>query len=417
MTTYLQTLLLFNRNVKLFLVAHAVNAFAYFGIYSLLLNLYLLRLGYGPEFIGLVNALGPLALGLCSMPAGLLSRRWGSRRALIVSYILIVIGFGLLPYAEYIHPAWQQGWLLACYVGGWLGATLFAVNTGPYLMGATSPQERNHAFAMLSALMALAGFAGNLVGGVLPGLFATALSLSLDEAAAYRFSLWIGAALYILPIVAMYLTDEVRAASSQVQSAATEAPPYTIILILALVAFLRTGGLWLVRIFFNVYLDSALQAPVALIGTLSGIGQLMGIVALAAPIVIIRWGKMRSASWSMVVMACSFLPLLFIEHWFAAGLAFMGLMAAFSLGSPAVEIFSQESVGSQWRTTLAGAMTMGMGIGIFIVAFGGGYVIAYVGYRILFAAGAGLLLAGALLFWLYFRRTKVELPKSPVPSV
>jgi predicted MFS family arabinose efflux permease len=164
-------------------------------------------------------------------------------------------------------------------------------------------------------------------------------------------------------------------------------------------------------------LESDLQAPVALIGALSASGQLMGLVALLAPLMILRWGKMRSAGWSIVVMAFSILPLVFIHHWLAAGIAFMGLIAAFSLGGPAFDIFSQESVGSQWRTTLAGAMSMGFGIGVFAVVFGGGYVVAYIGYQTLFAGGAGLLLASALLFWLYFRRPKIESAKSPVPSV
>ena len=41
----------------------------------MLLNLYLLRLDYGTEFIGLVNAVGLLTFGLASLPAGILGSR------------------------------------------------------------------------------------------------------------------------------------------------------------------------------------------------------------------------------------------------------------------------------------------------------------------------------------------------------
>ena len=47
MNDYLKTLRRFNRNVRLLFVANAILGFVFFGIYALLLNLYLLRLGYG----------------------------------------------------------------------------------------------------------------------------------------------------------------------------------------------------------------------------------------------------------------------------------------------------------------------------------------------------------------------------------
>ena len=51
-----------------YFVAVALVGFALDGgIYSVLLNLFLLRLGYGPEQIGLVNAAGtPPSTGICA---------------------------------------------------------------------------------------------------------------------------------------------------------------------------------------------------------------------------------------------------------------------------------------------------------------------------------------------------------------
>src|SRR5687767_5747783 len=112
MGTYISTLSLFSRNVRLFLLATAINGFGFFGIYNLLLNLYLLRLGYGPQFIGLVNAAGPLAFGIGSIPAGIVSQRWGSRRTLVASYVIVFITFALLPYAEFMSATWQPLWIL-----------------------------------------------------------------------------------------------------------------------------------------------------------------------------------------------------------------------------------------------------------------------------------------------------------------
>ena len=49
----------FSRDVRLYLTANALFGFVLFGgIYPLLYNLYLLRLGYNTEFVGLANATG-----------------------------------------------------------------------------------------------------------------------------------------------------------------------------------------------------------------------------------------------------------------------------------------------------------------------------------------------------------------------
>ena len=70
----------FSRDVRLYLMANALFGFVLFGgIYPLLYNLYLLRLGYNTQFVGLANATGALCFALSSLPSGMLGGRWGSR--------------------------------------------------------------------------------------------------------------------------------------------------------------------------------------------------------------------------------------------------------------------------------------------------------------------------------------------------
>jgi hypothetical protein len=69
-TNFLQMVRQFDRDLVLFMFASALVGFCLFGgIFSLLFNLYLLRLGYGPVFVGQVNAIGSLAFALASRPA------------------------------------------------------------------------------------------------------------------------------------------------------------------------------------------------------------------------------------------------------------------------------------------------------------------------------------------------------------
>ena len=126
--------------------------FAIFGgIYPILLNLYLLRLGYGPEFIGLLNASGSLCIAIFCIPAGALGSRWGSRQVMIAGLLLLVAGNGLLPLAEFAPAGSRSAWLLATNLLGALGVALYIVNTSPYLMAVTGDAERNHAFSVQAA--------------------------------------------------------------------------------------------------------------------------------------------------------------------------------------------------------------------------------------------------------------------------
>lgn len=171
--TYLQKLRLVSREIRLYLVTTALVGFCYMGIYVVLFNLYLLRLGYGPEFLGLVSSASSLAYAISSFPAGALGRRWGIRRTAIAGVSLIVADLGLPPLAEMAPATMQPAWLLVTYSQAWCGASLYGVNADVFIIGATGPEERSYAFSMQMATWPLAGFAGSLVGGLLPGLFAT----------------------------------------------------------------------------------------------------------------------------------------------------------------------------------------------------------------------------------------------------
>jgi hypothetical protein len=62
-----------------------------------------------------------------------------------------------------------------------------------------------------------------------------------------------------------------------------------------------------------------------------------------------------------------------------------------------------ELIPSGWRAAMSGATTLAAGLSWAGIAWGGGYVIAALGYRSLFLAGAGMTAVGALVFWVCFR--------------
>jgi MFS family permease len=420
--TYLHMVRLFSRDLRLFLVTSALVSFAWDGVRAVVFNLYLLRLGYGPEFVGLVNAVGALAFALWCLPAGAMGSRWGSRKMLIAGASLLTAGFWLLPVAEFVAGAWRTGWLLSTSALMYLGFALFLVNGLPFMMGTTGSKERTHAFSAHVALMPLAGFVGSLVAGWLPSTFATLLGVSLEAATPYGFPLWLAALLLIPGVLALLPTHLVdsrrpRAIQPNAPVSPTGRAPYGLVIAIALIMAFRFGGRGTVATFFNVYLDDGLGTSTALIGGLSAAGQLLSVpAALGAPLLLARWGSLRTIVWGTVGMALSVLPLALVPQWGVAGLGFVSASAWFSVTVGPIRVFSQELVAPRWRAAMASAFMLGAGLAFAGVSLAGGYMIVTLGYPSLFLIAAGLAAAGALLFWSCFRTPRGEMARPSAPE-
>jgi predicted MFS family arabinose efflux permease len=404
LTDYLKALRLFSRDVRLYLITSALFGFCFMGIYAVALNLYLLRLGYGPEFVGLVVAAVGLAFAIFSLLAGEFGRRWGTRRMMIVGMGLGVIGLGLPPLAEFLSTSLRSGWLMVTYSLGWLGAALYLVNADVFLINTTSPAERSHVFSMQAALGPLAGVAGSLVGGLLPEFFSSISHVSLEHPDPYGYTLLTAAVLFVPAVPVLVATHEVGTASTSETVSEAGPAPYGLIAFLVVVQLLQAAGEGAGRTFFNVYLDVDLHSPTYQIGTLLAIGNLLAVpAALITPTAIGRWGDGRIFIWASLGTTLSLVPLALIPHWTAAGFGFVGMMALSSVWRPAFVLYRMRIVLPGWRAVMNGATNMALGLSYFTMSLGGGYVVTALGYPSLFLAGAGMTAVGALLFWAYFR--------------
>lgn len=425
MTSYFVRLGSFSRDVRLFFITACAVGFAFDGgIYSVIFNLYLLRLEYGPAFIGQVNSAGLLAFSVCSLPAGALGARFGSRRVMVAGLALMLVGCTALPLAEFSPPGWQASWLLVTYILVLVGVSLYFVNAAPFLMRAADPTRRNQAVSVQTALLALAAFVGSLVGGFLPGMTAALLGINLDQAAAYRYPL-LTAALLLLPAVfVMRATspandapadDDEDPLSSDANTGKVlraVAFPLVVVSVLVGVRLFQVAGIAATFTFFNVYLDDGLGAPTAQIGVLTGLGRLLAVpAALLTPVLAARFGNSRVVVWASFLGAVVLLPLALIPTLGAAGFGYVGIVALSSIRYPAFLVYSMELVPGRFRGPVAGAGEMAAGMSFSVMALLGGYLIATSGYQSLFLLSAGLTVVGALLFWFYFRVPRGELAK------
>ncbi len=413
-TSYFKTVRLFNRNVLLYLLIAGLLGFTIDGgIYAVIFNLYLLRLGHGPEFVGQVNAAGMLVFALGSFPLGILGERWGNRRLLMIGMALMLIGCTLLPLAEFAPLGWQVSWLFIAYMIINIGMAHFYANGPPYIMRITRPEERNHVFSIQSALWSFAAFAGSLIGGFMPGYFALALADSLDQPAPYRYPLWLAALMLAPALWAILQTraDPVQSApltSSEISKTrhATRAI-YGLILIMALVRLLQVAGAGVVMTFFNVYMDASLHIATAQIGMVVATGRLLAVLAaLVTPLLITRWGTARLAVWASFGVALFLLPLAYVPLWSIAGLGYMGVIALTSIRYPAFLLYIMELTPTGYRSVMSGAGETAAGLSFALMALAGGYLIATQGYQNLFLLGAAETVVGTLILWGYLRMRK-----------
>ena len=398
---YLRALKGLNRDVRLFMVSVLVSGVCYMGLYFLLINLYLLRLGYGLEFIGIFVSTGAFSFAVFSLPAGMAGRRFGSRRPMIFGMVILGLGLGMLAIAGWVPAGWRSGWLIFFCALRELGNACYMVNSNPFLMGATTEAERDYAFSVRATLTPIAGFFGTLIGGFLPQASAAYFGWAADDPCNYVAPLLLSSLLLLPGIIAMWATREV--AVDEVEVADRGAMPLGLMVPIAVVSGLFVIAASAGQSFYNVYMDTVLQASTQLIGAIASCGQLLtAAMMLMAPVLMARWGHAGTFVRMGLCMGLSLLPIALVPHWFAAGMSVVGVVVLMSFSSTALTVFHQELVPVGWRPAMSGASLMAMGIGWGIVSSGGGYFVAAWGWMLFFLLGAGGTVLGVGVFWLRF---------------
>lgn len=429
LSSYLTTLRSFQRRVWLYFAVMALIGFTVDGgIFSVVFNLFLLRLGYGPEFVGQINSAGLFAFALSSLPSGSLGVWLGNRRAMIIGLVVMMVSAFALALSELLPAARQTYWLFGFYIIFHSSIAILFVNTAPFLMAVTQETQRSHAFAIQSAMLSSAAFAGSLIGGILPGFFAGQMGLPLDAATPYRYPLLLAAVMLVIGIGVLQRIQDPEA----VAVASATVPPLpprrtypsifrvprfqpikwetmdraflTLIFVISLVRIFQIAGMATLATFFNVYMDDGLGAPTAQVGLITGVGRLLAVpIVLMMPLLSARWGHRHLVTFSSLSAVFFLLPVAFIPTWWAAGLGYMGVQAGSSIRYTSFMIFIMAMVKPEQRSFMSGLSEMTAGLCFALMALVGGYIIVAQGYQTLFLVGSGATLLGVLLFWGYFR--------------
>lgn len=395
------------RDVQLYAWAWFVIGIGTFGIWAVLFNLYLQRLGMEPEAIGLLLGVGPFIGAIGSIPAAMIGARMGNRQAMNLGVIIIIIAFVLLLSAGFLPAAIQVGWITIWWMVFSLANALTNINGAPWIMAVAAPAERASAFTAQMVLLSLGGFVGSLVAGLLPGIIAKLTGMDADSTTAYWIALWLTPITFTGGYYLLHLTKPmppVKMAATTHQAAGI---PYLTLIFVGILIFLQVSGESLVRPFYNLYLDSNVGMPLARIGVVFGIAQMLPIaVSLLTPSILTRWGATRAMIAISFANALCFLAMAFILAWLAASASYIAFLSIASIANVVRTVFSQESVDVQWRTAASTATNIGIVLSQALFTALGGFLIAGYGYRSLFLSGAMMALITALVAWIYLRMDK-----------
>ena len=395
------------------------------GLSDAVLSLYLVRMGFGPEFVGSSAAMANLGSAVGAMPAAALSRKLGARRAMLLGCIMWASALAVLSLADIVSDPLRVMWVMTTRVVASLGLVLFMVSSQPYLTGVTAPDERPHAFAMVIALRPLGAVLGGAMGGILPVWFARlggAFGSSLAGPRPYGMTLAVGVLVYIpvfwalatLPRdtpdagpprgVAAVACAEPQPPAWDRLAARLRPVPWGVLIAIAAVCALRVGGEFTARAFFSVYLDATWAVPVAQIGGAIGLSSLLTIPApLVTPVLVRRWGRAATVAVSAAAVALSILLLAIGSNWLVASAAFIGLSVFGAMARSVWSLVIQESVSEGWRPVSAGVANLFSGLGTMAMTSVGGVLAATAGYRATFLTSAVLVALGAVVVWAAFR--------------
>jgi hypothetical protein len=351
------------------------------------------------------------------LPAGAVGARWGVKETQLMGVSGSAAGTVILIAAAWMPPELRTGMLVGGWLLSWIAAAFSAVNSIPYLMAVTNDQNRSLAFTGQAVVMALTGFGGSLIAGVLPALLSRSFSLPVEAPQAFAAAMLPAPVAYLIGAFALTKGRRVAFVVHSREENEPSRPPLGTFAFLVLVIMLQAYGEGSVRAFFNVYLATGLDGTTDAIGALMGFGQLLPILfLLATPLALKRW-KTATALGLAAVLSFLFMLLLAVPSWGAAAAAYIGVMGSIAMANTIRNIFSQEIVIPRWRTISSAITIVGMAVGWGSSAWIGGALVKSAGFQGVFILGAALTFISVGLLLARDQMIRQRAGKASLPAV
>lgn len=394
----------FNTNARWYLVYTFMSGVG-FGIYGLFYNLYILSLGHSPAFLGLLLALPLVVVTVLAVPAGMLGRRIGYRNTLLLGTVVLtlsLIGACAAPSAA---------GLITFALGLGVMQALLDVSNAPFVAENSRPSERTHLFSVQFAVRLFASFFGSLGAGLLPAQLARLLRVGAESPTAYRATLLLSAALFLLALLPLLRVRRPLAPRNEDEAPSrpigrlsrAEIAVLTKLFVPQAVIGIGAGAL---VPFLNVFFKVRFGVSDSLLGVLFALQAIaMGLATLAGTAVAARLGRVRAVVLTQV-LSIPFLAILgFVPFLPLASVGFLARAALMNMGSPLYSAFAMDQVDEKRRGTANALLVMSAQGSRALSSWAGGLLQQGPGFSPIYALTITCYLAASALTHRFFSRT------------
>ena len=384
------------------------------GIYGVIFNLYVMKLGYHEDFLGVLLAIVYVTTGVCALPAAMLCDRVGRKRTLVLSASVLAIALGLL------YTVTSDGMLAGGSVLYGISTALSVTASSPFMAENSSHEERIHLFSVNSAIGMLSAILGSLAGGLLPGGVAWAFGVATDSLLSYRLTLYLSLTAVVVSLLPLLLIREKdppavdRLERLRLVLRVTRSPN---VRRLVFVNVLIGVGAGLIVPFFNVYFHKVLAASEGQIGVIFAVGQVVMVSGLLCiPRLTGRFGKVRTIALTELLSIPFLLLIAFTTNIYLAGFAYVMRMTLMNMASPAIQSFNMEIVSERERATVSSLTSMGWYLFLALSTFASGIMMAEANYLLPYLITCLVYFVAAVAYYVFFLRVEGTVAATSAPA-
>jgi len=402
----------FGPNARLYLLYSFASGFS-LGILRLLFNFYVLSLGEGRAFLGLLVALPPIVITVAAIPTGMIGQRLGFRSTLLLGAVAMVgslVGISLSTGAIA---------LVAFSILRGLSRTILQVTNAPFMAENSGETERTHLFSVQFATRTMSSFFGFLLAGVLPTLFSRILSVGAEDPLAYRSSLFVAAGIFAVSIVPLLRVARPESGSPQAPRPRISEmfrPPGPLLKLFFPQVLIGFGAGALVP-FLNIFLRTRFGLSDAYVGMLFAFQSLvMAGATLLGPIIAERFSRIGAVIAVQLLSIPFLIALGYVPILTVASIGFLARASLMNMANPLYTAFAMDAVSAEKRPTASALMQMSWQGTRGLSALASGQIQEGYGFGPLFPITIGTYLLATGLIWRFFGRRGTSVASGDDPA-
>lgn len=405
----------FSPAIKSLLLAQAVYGIGY-GVFTVLLNLYLREIGYSESEIGRILALQTMCSALMSMPLGWLADHTSRKCTYITGIICIATGYSIICMSRaisFILPA-------VCISGTGLGALLVSVL--PYLQENSDDKQRAYIFSLNSSLTWTTSIVSGFFAGWLPKLLVKAFPLSVSEETGLQYSLWIGVLFILLTLIPAHRMKIIAAEEKKNSANSTYAKyledepeeiPIRLMVKFGSVNLLIGFGAGMIVPYFNLYFKDWCNASIPEIGTIFAIGQFgTALGTMLSPLLSKRAGLVKGVVLSQMLSLPFMIWMAFTHNFVICSICFVFRNAFMNLCTPIQQEILMKMIPRYMRARASAVNSMSWNFAWAIAMFFSGGIIKNYGYPSSLIIAATAYFAASCLYHSFFGKVGILQKKS-----